>query len=243
MSGAALGAQLSVYMVPEEGYLCVSTTDINVLCVHPRWSGEKDLVYEAYTESGFTLPTQDRDGTDLPLATYGMPSINGVRDELNLDLKKYIKRIQVYPYSDEKLAEVIALGVPYDYDDTYILHVLKFPRVYHLNSSISGKYTADDYGLEILSGGTVTTYTDNLYGDNLKDKLKRDVITISPQTLTPNQKKQVRTNIGAAPTVTYGELDIAEGSHLDEGVLYFFSDGTNKKIYIGDSNNEAKLIF
>ena len=40
--------------------------------------------------------------------------------------------------------------------------------------------------------------TEILYGANLKDKLRRDVVTISEQTLTGGQKKQIRTNIGAA---------------------------------------------
>lgn len=244
LSGAALGAQLSVYMVPEEGWLCVSTTDMDTLCVHPRWSGENDLVYAPYTETTITLPTTDREGTNLPLATYGMPSIEGVRDELNLDLKRYIQRIGVEPYSDEKLAEIEAAGYLHDYDETYILYALPMFKSYYLDSSISGVYTAHDYGLEEFSGGSVTVYTDNLYGDNLKDKLKRDVVTISAQNLTTAQQKQVRENIGAAPAVTYGDTDLTEGtSTLSYGTLYFFSDGTNKKVYIGDTNDKAKLIF
>ena len=39
--------------------------------------------------------------------------------------------------------------------------------------------------------------TEILYGKNLRDKLERDVLTISQQTLTEEEKAQVRTNIGA----------------------------------------------
>ena len=37
-----------------------------------------------------------------------------------------------------------------------------------------------------------------LYGQDLKGKLQRDVVTISSQTLTDSQKAQARANIGAA---------------------------------------------
>jgi hypothetical protein len=37
-----------------------------------------------------------------------------------------------------------------------------------------------------------------LYGNDLKNKLRRDVLTISQQTLTSAQKEQVLSNIGAA---------------------------------------------
>lgn len=244
LSGAALGAQFSVYMVPEEGWLCISTTDMDTLCVHPRWSGENDYVYAPYTATTVSFPLQDREGTDLPLATYGMPSIEGVRDELNFNTKRYIKRIGVDAYSDARLTEIKEMGVEYDYDSTYILYVLPKPITYYLDSSISGAYTAHDYGLEQILEGTVTLYTDNLYGENLKAKLQSNVVTISEQTLDDSQKSQIRTNIGAAPAITYGNTDLTEGtSDLNEGVLYFFNDGTDKKVYIGDSNNKAKQIF
>ena len=242
--GAALGAQLSVYMVPEEGWLCVSTTNIDTLCVHPRWSGEHDLDYAPYSETRVIFPTMDREGQELPLASYGMPSIEGIRDELNFDIKRYIKRIGVLAYTDENLEHIKATGYKYDYDSTYIFYVLENPEVYYLNSTISGAFTAHDYGLETIHGTSVTTYTDNLYGTNLKDKLRRDVVTISEQTLSDDQQAQVRANIGAAPAVTYGEEDLTEGtSDLAEGVLYFFNDGTDKKVYIGDSSSKAKQIF
>ena len=40
-------------------------------------------------------------------------------------------------------------------------------------------------------------YSEILYGSNLKDKLRRDVVTLSEQALTAGQKSQVRRNIGA----------------------------------------------
>jgi hypothetical protein len=64
---------------------------------------------------------------------------------------------------------------------------------------VDEEYTVSEHGLEWFAGSSVEIWSEILYGTNLKDKLKRDVLTISKQTLTSGQKAQVRENIGAAP--------------------------------------------
>lgn len=190
---------LSHVAVDESGYLCVVTTDIDTLCVHPTWSGYEDYTYEAYSESVIAIPTADAEGAPLPTASYGMPSVGTVRDELSLDLKRYTQRIARLTYSAANLETVQAMGVDYDYDASYIYYVMTDPIVYSLASGVSGAYTAADFGTEEFLGTNVAVYAQNVYGQNLRDKLRTDVLTISRQTLTAAQQTQARENIGAMP--------------------------------------------
>ena len=43
--------------------------------------------------------------------------------------------------------------------------------------TIEAEYSCDDHGIEFFTGTTVPVYSEILYGQNLKDKLRRDVIT------------------------------------------------------------------
>ena len=66
---------------------------------------------------------------------------------------------------------------------------------------LSGMYSVDDHGLELIDGTDIAVYTVIVYGNNLKNKLERDVLTISQQTLTSAQQDQVMTNIGAKQAI------------------------------------------
>ena len=242
----------------EDCYICVVITDPSTLCGHPKWSGYEDATYKAYAESNITIPTADKNSTALPTASYGMPSVGAVRDELSFDLKTYTKRIGQMGYSAENLATVQALGVPYDYDATNIFYVLTEPVVYELAGTVSGAYTADDFGTEEFIGTTVPVYALNVYGQNLRDKLRSDVVTISAQSLTKAQKKQVRSNLGTQLD-TYGATagwhngifrgkDVTE--YLTDGTLWKRIAGTDgfdlfEDVYIGDYilNNSKKYRF
>jgi hypothetical protein len=69
--------------------------------------------------------------------------------------------------------------------------------------TIDGDFTVSDHGLEFYTATTTTPpITQVIYGHNLKDKLRTDVLTISQQTLTPAQQLQARTNISAAKAVS-----------------------------------------
>ena len=77
--------------------------------------------------------------------------------------------------------------------------------------SIDGDYAAYDHGLEYFTGTEQAVYAQTLYGANLKNKLERDVLTISQQTLTSSQQTQVRSNIGAAASADLGSKSSASG--------------------------------
>jgi len=236
------------YVTPDHDcYICVVITDPSTLCVHPKWSGYEDATYEAYAESNITIPTADKNSTALPTASYGMPSVGAVRDELSFDLKQYIKRIGQMVYSAANLATVQGYGVDYDYDSTNIFYVLTSPVVYELAGTVSGAYTADDFGTEEFIGTAVPLFALNIYGQNLRDKLRTDVLTISAQSLTKAQKKQVRQNIGAqidtyAATAGWHNSffrgkDISD--YITDGTLWKRIGGTDgydlfEDLYVGD---------
>ena len=90
---------------------------------------------------------------------------------------------------------VVGLATAYDYDDNYIYYVLSSPIIYNVN--VDSVYTVNDWGTEEFTGTEVALGAQTLYGQNLRDKLRTDVVTISAQSLTQNQKNQVCTNIGA----------------------------------------------
>lgn len=160
-----------------DGYVVVVVSDPTGLCIHPKWSGTADEQYEDYVSpSIITFPTT---GTlngatvTLPLATYGMPSINSVADILDLEKKIYIKKIGQYPFSAGNLATVQSMGVPYDYDNTNIFYVLNTPITYAI--TINSTYIVNDFGTEEFIGTQVPVIAQTLYGQNLRDKLRLDV--------------------------------------------------------------------
>jgi hypothetical protein len=129
--------------------------------------------------------------------TAGLLAIGEIRDEINFNIQKAISRIQRINFSDADLATVIASGRPYDTDENYIYVVRETPIEY--NFDVDGSYTVSDHGIEFFTSTTsIPVVCETLYGQNLKDKLRMDVLTISQQTLTDPQKAQVLDNIGAA---------------------------------------------
>ena len=197
LSGAVLDQYKSYLSFENDGYVCIATTAPATLCVHPKLSGQKDMVYEAYSEDVIDVPTVDADGTALPTATYGMPSVGNVRDELSFDLRTYTKRIGQMAYSEENLTSVMAMGTAYIYDDTNIFYVLENEIAYPLADNVSGIYAADDFGTEEFDAD-IPVYAGILYGENLREKLRSNVLTISAQTLSALEKAQILQNIGAA---------------------------------------------
>lgn len=144
------------------------------------WSGGKDEEpYEPMNTFNVDIPLEDKNGNALPTASYGMPSVNNVADEINYRNKVYIQRIGKYDYSEANLEAVQALGVDYVYDNSVIFYVLPTPVVYELNLvSSSGVYDVNDYGTEWFIKDSLGTPVDApltariIYGNNLVDKLK-----------------------------------------------------------------------
>ena len=197
------------FTVPSDGYVFViggNDTDTAIWMTWSDWQTEPNGgVWEAYSESEIDLSTI--------MATYfvnGLMAVGSYQDEIDLSLGKVTANVGKMTYTEENLDDVIAMGVEYDYDDSYIYYGLTEPIVSQI--SIDNTYAAYDHGIEYYTVTQVPIYTQTLYGVNLKNRLERDVVTISQQTLSASEQAQVATNIGAVKktgdTMT-GNLTIA----------------------------------
>lgn len=203
ISGARSSVSVSNgrFSIPSDGYVFV-TGGNSTTCIYMTWSDW----YDGYDGEFQSYVAYTIDLTEIMLNfPYGLLAVGSVRDEINLNTMRAINRVQRLAYTAENLAVVIASGVAYDTDTNYIYAVLESP----VSTVITGDsiYTVSDHGIEYFSGTSVPVVAENLYGQNLKDKLRRDVLTISAQTLTSTQKEQVLSNIGAASSETVTALD------------------------------------
>lgn len=180
----------------EDGYIYVNGASGDIL-IALVWSGTMDSEpFSAYSTSSITIPTKDASNNNLPTATYGMPSVHGVADRLSFADKAYIQKIGHYTYSAENLATVEALGVDYWYDNSDIFYVLASPVTYTLAGTVSGAYTANDYGTEEFTGTSVDVIVAIVYGNSLVDKLRN---------MLPIQ------SVGTGLTLTGTELSVSGG--------------------------------
>ena len=186
----------------EDGYIYVvgASGDILIALV---WSGIRDSdPFEAYETSTIAIPTTDSSSQSLPTASYGMPSVGEVRDELNFSDRTYIQRIGHYAYSAANLATVEALGVDYLYDTSDIFYVLDTPITFTLADTVTGAYTVNDFGTEEFTGTDEPVIASIYYGNNLVDKL-RNILDI--QSLGPGLGL-----VGSELRITYGDADSTE---------------------------------
>lgn len=182
-----------LFNVSGTGYVVVTggnNTDTAIWTTWSDWDEGYSGSWQAYSESTVSLASIM--SANFP---YGLCKVGDVCDEIDFVHKQAISRISRVAYSDEARAAAEASGRPYEFDEDYIYQV----RATEITNSITidEEYTVSEHGLEWFAGSTVAVYSEILYGSNLKDKLRRDVVTLSEQTLTDGQKRQVRDNIGA----------------------------------------------
>lgn len=189
---SAVTLEDGLFNIPSDGYVFVTGSDATTY-IYPIWT-DWASGYSGDFES-YTLETISLSEAMLNFP-YGLLAVGVYRDEINLNTQTSINRVERLAYTEENLADVIASGVPYECDTNYIYAVLETPVSNSID--IDGEYTVSDHGIEFFTGTTVPVLTETLYGENLKDKLRTDVVTISPQELTAVQKAQILANIGAA---------------------------------------------
>lgn len=195
--------------IPADGYIHVTggnSTDTAIYPTWEDWTDGYDGSFEAYTESVVDLSTVM--GENFP---YGLMKAGSVVDELDLNLGQAISRVQRLAYSSENIATAKASGREYEYDENYIY--LARESAATVSVTVDGSFTSSDHSIEFFTGTNCDVYAELLYGNNLRNKLERDVLTISSQTLTAEQKSQVQTNIGIS--VKNNLTTTAAGSILD----------------------------
>ena len=161
-----------LFQVSGDGYVEVTDGDATT-AIYPTWSdwgagyvGE----FQAYTESVVDIYT-----IMSGLFPYGLCQVGDLRDTIDFGTQKATSRIQRTSYSEANLAAIKATGRAYEYDENYIWFERSAPSVSDI--SIEAEYNCDDHGMEWFEDSEVGVYSEILYGQNLKDKLRRQVIT------------------------------------------------------------------
>lgn len=224
------------FTVPADGYVFVTGgngTDTAIWMTWSDWTEEANGgVFQAYTQTAVDLSGLMVSFPD------GLMRIGNVYDEINLNTQRAYSRIQKVEYTEENLADIVALGVPYDVDTYYIYYVRQNPVT--LTISLSGEYTVSDHGIEFFNGTAVPVVASSLYGQDLKGKLRRDVLTISAQELTSAQQAQVQNNIGLVPTMATNKTSagfVADARAIK--ALYdevFKTDANETTVYLNSSH-------
>ena len=186
-----------LFTVPSDGYVWVTGGDSTtaIWATWSDWLTGYQGSYQAYSKTTISMAA-------VMTACFedGLCGIGNVRDYIDIAGGYAYQWIDVLEYSDENLAVAEASGRVYTYDEDSIYLARASATVTALTSTlaINGAYTVNSHGLEMFDGTTIPVGGMTSYGVDLKNKLERDVATISQQTLSDAQKKQVRDNIGAA---------------------------------------------
>lgn len=182
------------FNIPSDGYVFVTGGNQTDTAIYMTWSDWTD----PDNVPAFATYTVDQISLAAVMVNFpaGLMSVGEVRDEINLNTQRAISRIERLAYTDANLAYAEDSGRPYDTDTDYIYLVRETPVPTVID--VDGSYAVSDHGIEFFLGTPVACVAETLYGQDLKGKLRRDVVTISAQELTASDQAQVRTNIGAA---------------------------------------------
>lgn len=193
------------FEVPADGYVHVTggnSTTTYITIEWDDWTEGPTVAWAAYSESSIDVSGLFGTGNIFP---YGLLAVDTTYDVIDLEMGTAISRIDRLTYNSTNLAAAKASGRAWDADEDYI-YIVKATADTEDISDIDGQFTSSDHGIEFIDGTEVAVTCLVLYGSNLKNKLERDVATLSAQTLTSEQQAQVRTNIGAAAATALGTL-------------------------------------
>lgn len=161
------------FTVPSDGYVWVTGGDDTtyIIMTWSDWTEGYEGTFQTYTESEVDL-------TDI-MSNFsgGLFQVGTVVDEINFSTKRAISRIERLTYTPQNLEYAKSTGRAYDADTNYIYLEKEFEDVYVISEN--GAYIAYDHGNEYIVGGDAPVYIETLYGQNLVDKLRTDVVTKS----------------------------------------------------------------
>lgn len=201
-----------IFTVPSDGYVFVTGgngTNTAIWMQDSDWTESYEGSWQAHHEDIVSLTTVM---SNFP---NGLCSVGDVRDEINLNTQEAQVRIERMAYSVENLADVISAGRAYDTDEDYIYAVYADADMPDpIEIDLDGSYAADDHGMEWFDDTTVPVGTQIIYGDNLIDKLRTDVLTKSQdliddlntndgtKALSAKQGKLLKDSLNTASTVS-----------------------------------------
>ena len=167
-----------LFEITANGYIWVngSSTDTEIYMAWGDWlTPGNQPAYEGYSESVIDLEGMYAEDGPLP---WGLLRVADVRDEINFNTGTAVSKVERMAYNAENLATAQASGRAYEYDTNYIYLEREEP-ISTVIEDLDGAYDVDDHGLEYYTNTQVAVYTVAFYGNNLKNKLERDVLTKS----------------------------------------------------------------
>lgn len=227
-----------LFNVEQDGFIFVTGGD-NTTYIYPTWTTWVD----GYQGNFQTYSVDSIDLSEIMVSfPNGLCKVGNTYDEINLNLKTAVVRIERMTNNAENMASVISSGVDYTYDSQYIYAVLETPTT--ITITTDGEYSANDHGIEFFEGTTIPCEVEVLYGENLKDKLRTDVLTISAQSLTTAQKSQVRSNIGAASADSLNALNTTVAGLSNSFMKYIrIRTQASKTVTVTIPNGSSFMIF
>ena len=185
-----------LFTIPGDGFLWVTGGD-NTTAIWATWSDWTDGYhgnFEAYNKTTISLTA-----IMSSCFPYGLCGVGAVRDYIDLAGGYAYSWVQVLENTAENMSAAAASGRSYTYDGDYIYLARASAVVTSLTGTlaVNASYTACDHGMEMFDGAEVPVGGVTNYGIDLRNRLERDVLTISQQTLTAAQQEQARENIGA----------------------------------------------
>jgi len=208
-----------LFDIPANGYIWVeggNTTDTEVYMTWADWVLGRTGNFAAYSADVIDLSTIMEE-----YFPNGLLRAGDVRDEIDFNTGMAISNIQRLAYSAENLATAEASGRTYEYDTNYIY--LERASAVTNEIEIDGQYDVNDHGLEYFTGTDVPVYAIVIYGNNLKNKLERDVVTKSADIVN-----------GFTSTATDKALSAAAGKELNDHIGTLNNDGYGKWYKIND---------
>lgn len=164
------------FTIPGDGYVwATGGNGINtyIMMTWSDWTDGPVGGWKAYTESVIDLS-----GIMTQCFPYGLCKVGTIIDEINVGAQVAVQRIGRMAYTAEAEAAMKLAGTEYDADEDYIYYVLAEPISTAI--SVTDKYTANDHGMEYVSSTSeIAPFIQTLYGENLVDKLRTDVVTKS----------------------------------------------------------------
>ena len=240
------------FTIPSDGYVWVkggNSTDTAIWMTWDDWGGE-----DGYAGS-FAVYSEDEIDLSDVMTTYfpnGLLKAGTVRDEINLNIGQAVSRVERLTYNATNRATAEASGREYEFDEDYIYLARAATDIVPVSIEVSGGISVNDHGMELFANTDIPVPAQLLYGNNLKNKLERNVLVNSQQTLSSAQQTIVRANIGAASQTDMASVigwNNTDGTSVDISSYssssnkytapqngYVRMSGSSSSLYIGDSN-------
>lgn len=247
------------YDVEEDGWLCIELSggDDRMVCVHPVLGGKEAWNrmgyhdYEDYEEHVVEFPSVAYDGGSSPNGVFGLASIRledgtVLRDEYDVASGVITRNVGRMAYTQKNLEDVQALGVAWVTDNVEsIYYELRSDGAYGFDvKPVEGDVPVCPFGREAMAFVNLEPPCVVEYVENLVGKLSDDVLTVSRQNLTDDEKERVNANIGTryelnavvpeqtTVTVAGSEIQVLACDVRDRAVNSFDVKSTALPVYI-----------